>query len=129
MDGVTTLVTGFPEALTTPDSTFIPATTGVSTGENKGNYVLYPRLADVGGTIAVTFQGTNERFNGFQIAEAPEPASLGLLLAGGVMLLRRRRGRTSFSKERMMSRNTGIVALVAVVSSSRRAWRMPPAAG
>ena len=58
---------------------------------NYGNYALYTFIPATGGNITVNFAGTNGRFNGLQLEVVPEPASLGLLVVGGVMLLRRRR--------------------------------------
>ena len=68
-----------------------------STFAFEDNYVALDGLSPVGGTIAGTIfdasgiANNGSSFNGFQLVQLPEPASLSLLALGGVMLLRRRK--------------------------------------
>jgi hypothetical protein len=61
---------------------------------NVGNYVHFSDLSsDMLYIYTTTGSGNPQAFSGFQIVAVPEPASLGLGVAGlGLLLRRRRRG-------------------------------------
>lgn len=63
-----------------------------TTAETSGNRLI--SIVDAGGTSAATTlatAGTNQIFRGLDFTPVPEPAGLGLLAAGGLLLARRRR--------------------------------------
>jgi hypothetical protein len=95
IDGISggTLLTGNPNG-DGVGASFVQSTTGVSTGTNNGNYAIYSNLTAPSGTISGTFNGTNERFNGFQLEVfLPEPSSAALIGIAVVGLSARARRR------------------------------------
>ena len=63
-----------------------------ATADTTGNYLLFSNRIATGGTISGSFTGGNALFNGFQLTTEvliPEPSTILLLGAGGLLLYRR----------------------------------------
>ena len=90
--GYSNTATSFTIGATTQIATNVPGGGGPATFIQNTNYVLFPGVvADGSGLILGEFNdvaaANNAAFNGMQITEVPEPASLATVLVGSSVLL------------------------------------------
>jgi hypothetical protein len=83
IDGTSFAAVG-SELSTTPDTAFV-----LSNGNNDANYVKFSNVNLSNFTLRASATSGYSYFNGFQIVQAPEPMTVGLLTLGGLLLRRR----------------------------------------